>query len=202
MRLRSITKLAEELEKTPDACIKMLAAKSIYVIDGFYDSALLEATAQEPRIAARQRVEWGLSPRLGLGAVKAVLDPLGVRIVIHDPKGAQWLMLRKATQTNYVKWHYANAVGKTTNTAVFAVRNFLTVKAPNHYLFTCFEGPFAWAVPTKTMTAAWNTLQKGEPVDRFQIAKGQTKHVGGALVIQLNTNSSKFELKDAKQLGF
>lgn len=202
MRLRPLSKLAAELEKTPEACIKMLAAKSIYVIDGFYDAALLEATAAEPQLAARTRVEWGLSPRLGLGMVKALLDPLGIRVVIHDPKGVQWLMLRKGAQTNYVKWQYSNTFGSKSNTCTFEVRNFLAETAPFHYMFTCFDGPFAWVVHTKILIAAWNTLQSGQPVERFAIVKDMSEHPGGALVLKLNTASSKFELSEAKQLGF
>lgn len=201
MRLRSINTLAKELNKTVDECVTMLASRSIYVIDGYYDASLFEAVLSEPRLAARARIEWGLSPRLGLGAVKTLLDPLGVRVVIHNPKRCQWLMLRKGTETSYVKWQFANEFGRTDLMCTLEVRNFLEENAPL-YFFTCFDGPHAWVLTPKILTKNWIALKSGEAVEDFKISRNQAANPGGALTIRLNTRSSKFALKDSKQLGF
>jgi hypothetical protein len=203
IRLRRVDALATELKKSATDVKKMLSAKGIVVVDGYYDGGLFDAVFKEPALLGRKRVEWGLSHRLGLGAVKYLMDPLGIRIVVHDCKATQYLMLRRSSKNVYVNWRYANEP-TTASCCVFGVRNFLRDNAPNYYLFTCFDGPIGWVVPTKAMVAAWTTLKANGPDDTsiFSIPTGFEEHEGGSLFIQLDLTSSKYELKDHKQLGF
>lgn len=202
LRLRKVESLAKELNTTPDSVITMLSNKGVATVDGYYDSALFDALLKTPVISAKQRLDWGVSHRLGIGAVKHILDPLGVRITIHDCKGAQYLMLKKGGIHRYVKWQYSNYAGKKTRSCIFPVRGFMLDAKFEHYLFTCFDGPFAWAISRQEMIKNYGLLTGGKEVTGFTLQKGLEDHVGGALSLRLHLDTSKFELKLPKQLGF
>lgn len=206
IRLRRVANLAKEVNKSVEETTKILSARGIVVIDGFYDRGLFEALFNEPALLTKKRIEWGISHRLGIGAVKYLLDPLGIRIVVHDCRGSQWLMLRSENKNVLTRWQYAN--GYTSGPwCVFSVRNFLQEGAAPYYLFTVFDGPHAWAISTKTLVAAWDALKQGRGSkagieDHFSIPEGLTDHEGGALSVRVSVESHKFELKSKKQLGF
>jgi len=202
LRLRKVESLAKELNKTDSDIVNMLFSKGIRTIDGYYDQTLFDATAKEPALKTQQRIEWGLSPRLGLGAVKAILDPLGVRITVHDCKGAQYLMLKKDQTSSYCKWQYANSAGKKVRACNFQVRGFVADAKFENYIFTCFEGPFAWAMTRKQMLATWNSIKSGKEVNGFKVPETHLEHEGGSLQVRLSLDSSKFELRTPSQLGF
>lgn len=201
LRLRKVESLAKELNKDSDDVINMLLNKGIKTVDGYYDQALFDATMKEPALKAQQRTEWGLSPRLGIGAVKSIMDPLGIRITVHDCKGAQYLMCKKGNVHQYVKWQYANSAGKKVRACNFQVRGFMVDAKFEHYIFTCFEGPFAWALSRKHMIAAWDTIISGGEVTGFQIPADHRESETGSLLVRLSLDNSKFEFKAAKQLG-
>jgi len=202
VRLRSIHKLAKEQSTTADVMVGILAARGIAVVGDLYDAALYEAVGTATDAPTSSKVNrWGLSHRLGLGAVKFLLDPLSIHITVHDCRGSQYLMLRKKGRLSYVKWHYANYAAVRTSTCKFQVRGFVYDAKYDYYLFTCFDGPFAWVIPRKQLLSTWNALLKGKEVNDFGIIKGQEENEGGALQIRLHTETSKFALTDSKQLG-
>ncbi len=202
IRIRRVSELAKEINKSVEDTTKLLSARGIVVIDGYFDKGLFEALYNEPSLLTRKRTDWGLSHRLGIGAVKYLLDPLGIRIVVHDCRGTQWLVLRSDSKNVLVRWQYANDFTAGTWCA-FSVRNFLRPNAPPYYLFTVFNGPHAWAISTRTLVVAWNKLHENEEKhDIFKIPDGFEEHEGGALSVSLTASSNKFELKDKKQLGF
>jgi hypothetical protein len=202
LRLRKVELLAKELSKDVNDAINMLANKGIKVVDGYYDQFLFDAILKEPAIRSQQRLEWGLSHRLGIGAVKSLLDPLGLRITVHDCKRAQYLMLKKGTEHSYVKWQYANSSGVKTRTCLFQTLGFVDDEKQDHYLFVCFDGPFGWVLSRKQLISTWNTLRADGEVTSFSIPKKYAEHAGGALQIRFNIDTSKYELKNTKQLGF
>ena len=202
LRLRKVEALAAELNKDVQDVINILTNKGVRVIDGLYDQALFDAILKEPALRGKQRLEWGLSHRLGIGAVKHLLDPMGLRITIHDCKGAQYLMLKKGLTHNYIKWQYSNSVGRRIRACTFSVRGFTAESKFDHYLLTCFEGPFAWAISRKHLIAAHNTVKSGQELEGFRIPNSLKDHPTGALILRLSLDSSKYEFKNIKQLGF
>lgn len=202
LRIQEVSKLAEELGKETPEVVQLLTSKGISTIGGYYDAALFDAVTKEPALTTKKRLEWGLSPRLGLGAVKAILDPMGVRVTVHDCRGSQWLMLRHGVKTVYVKWYYTNVPVTRKKWCNFEVRGFLRDDAPQNFLFTCFDGHFAWALSRATIRSAWTNMQQDKEVSLFSLVVGHEEHETGAVRIRLHTGTSKFQLQSPKQLGF
>lgn len=201
VRLQNIEKLAKQLENTVEAVTKILNGRGIVVLNGYYDDALFQATYREPSVDSRKRIDWGLSDRLGIGAAKALLDPLNIRITIHDPKRGNHLLLKKSGVYRYIKWQYSNYLNRGTE-AQMTVTNVNVDSMYTHYLFTCFEGPYGWAIPQRDLRNAHAKLLAGEEVPGFTLPKAKEKHPGGVLKVRLDTTAAKFSLKTAKQLGF
>jgi hypothetical protein len=202
-RYKKISALAEELELDTDKAIKLLEDKRVPVFEGWYDAPLWEAVAQEKYVAGKKRLATGLSARLGVGAVQALLDPFDIAVTVHDPRGAQWLMLCHGAQRQYVKWHYSNDQQIRKESCIFHVSNFLLPeKAAAHYLLTCFTGPVAWVVTPAMLGRAWRDLTSGKTLSHATIPEGQSEHPGGVLVLRMSTTNSPHLLRDKKQLGF
>lgn len=201
-RYKKISAFATELDITEDQAVKQLEEKRVPVYEGWYDDALWQAVMQEKYVAGKKRLATGLSSRLGVGAVQAILDPLDIAVTVHDPHGAQWLMLAHGTRRTYVKWHYSNDQQVRKETCTFHVRNFMGASAPAYYLMTCFTGPVAWALTPGVLTRAWKDLSSGKTLTQASIPNGYEEHEGGCLVLRLSTTNSPYLLRDKKQLGF
>ncbi len=201
-RLRRVEALAESLGQSTDQTYKMLQDKGIATINGLYDQALLDAVFAEPTMRQKQRFDWGLSTRLGIGAAKHLLDAQGIRISIHDCKRTQFLMLSKDDVKHYVRWQYANYAAPKSASCSFSFHGFLEDESYEYIFLTCFDGPFGWALTRTTLIKAWEALQAKKEFTGFYIPKGKTKHKTGSLLAHLSTDASKYELKSPKQLGF
>jgi len=197
-RFRTIEDLAAERNKSTGDMEKILSDKGIVVVNGLYDSVLFEAVFTAP-----SKADGGLSPRTGLGAVQSLVDPLGVRVLVHDVHRTQTLVFRKGTKNTIAKWQYIGLAHG--NVYAFTVRGFLSNHSPTHFFLTCFEGPHAWVATRQQLTREWKLIkEKGnDPNDTgVRIPPGSEDSESGHLVLRLTATPSKYFLQTAKQLGF
>ena len=224
IRLRQVEDLAKEIKRDQKQTLAHLNELGVKVIDGFFDSVRFEAAVSEPQWLREKRNAWSLSPRVGLGAIKHLLDPLGVIMVEHECRGSQYLMLRRAgpsiaanaskkttagtglgTQKVLCKLYYRGAFLSTRahKTAAFDIHNFLRADAPATYLGVCFEGPMMWAFSKRELVSVHTQLSKREYGDRKWdlgiSAAQQDREFGG--VHALVNERSRWLLTDASQLG-
>ena len=194
-RYRSIEELANARNKSVQEITKILSDRGIAVVGGLYDSVLFEAVFTAPSKTG------GLSPRTGLGAVQALVEPLGIRILVHDAQRSQTLVLRKGSKNTVVRWQYTHTANQTT--ASFHIRGFLEKDVFNHYLLTSFDGPTAWVFSTAQLSNLWKKLQEGATIrdENIRIPSGEENAERGSLVLRLNQTSSIYLLKNQKQLG-
>lgn len=197
-RFRTLETLATERNKSVGDMEKILGDKGIVVVNGLYDSVLFEAIFTAP-----SKADGGLSSRTGLGAVQSLVEPLGVRVLVHDVHRAQTLVFRKGTKNTIAKWLY---IGQTFgNVYPFSVRGFLNANAPTHFFLTCFEGPHAWVATRQQLAREWKLIkEKGnDPEDAsVRVPSGSEDSESGHLVLRLKATPSKYFLQTAKQLGF
>lgn len=200
-RYQQVQTLADELGLSSKDATQQLKALRVPVVDGWYDAVLYAAINVDPYVSGRSKRGMSLSPRVGLGCVYAVLRPLDVHVSIHDPRGPQWLLLRHAENSAYVKWQYTGKLAQRQQCCTFEVRNFLTDGAPGAYFFTCFDGSHAWAISAKALQNAWNQLREGKEINEVYYNEEHAEHPGGVLRLRLSAADSPFLLKDKKQLG-
>ncbi len=195
-RYKDVAVLAEDRKSTVAETTKFLAGKGIAVVGGLYDGVLYESIFSIPSAA-----DGGLSPRTGLGAVQAMLKPMGIRVGVHDVARAQSLVLRKGATNVVVRWQYQAAPqGQHSR---FAVRRFMLDNSPSLYLFTTFSDPAAWVMSKKDLVKAQKRIDdRGvDPNDpTFSLPYGdQPEH--GALILRLSPQTAPYHLTSARQLG-
>jgi hypothetical protein len=192
IRLRQVEDLAKELKSDKKQTLARLTNLGVKVIDGYFDAVRFEAAVQEPSWLRGKRNEWSLSPRTGLGAVKFLLDPLGISIVEHECRGSNYLMLRrdlsagvKGAMANsargkvaavvsagsrlsekkvFCKMYYKGTFSsnKKHKVCAFEINNIKHELAPDYYLGMCFEGPLLWAFDRDDMLEYHAKLKKSE----------------------------------------
>lgn len=196
-RFHEVSELAKEKGQSVDETTKMLRDRGVAVINGIYDNVLYEAV-----FAAPTGRDGFMSPRTGIGAVQALVNNLGMKLIVHDANRSQTLVFRKGSQNVVARWQYiTSAVG---NVSQFTVRSFLAIDAPTHYFFTNFDGPIAWVANRQMLTRSWNKLRdrgNSETDTTERIPPGRERHDAGYLQLRLSENSSKYLLQSSKQLG-
>lgn len=197
-RFKDVAALAEDRKSTVAETSKFLKDKGIAVIAGMYDSVLFESIFSIPSVA-----DGGLSPRTGLGAVQALLRPLGVRVGVHDVARSQSLVLRKGSSNVVVRWQYQGAP-KGHDVSQFHIRRFGADNAPSLYLLTTFIGPTGWVVSKKDLVKAQKQLDDlgaSAKNDVFRIPNREDLHPDGDLVVRLSPSTAPYHLTSARQLG-
>jgi len=221
IRLRPVEDLAKELKRDKKQTLAHLNALGVKVVDGFFDTVRFEAAVGEPQWLRNKRNEWSLSPRTGLGAVKHLLDPLGVIIIEHECRGSQYLMLRSGgpsitgrsgsagkglgSKKSFCKMYYKGTFisQRTNKTVSFDINNFKKDDAPDYYVCMCFEGPLMWVFSKDALLEAHASLRRsgyGKYVDEMTISQSQLEREFGGIHALVNDKSSSL-LVDAKQLG-
>jgi hypothetical protein len=153
-QLREVKDLAEELGSLAEARAK-LKLRGIEIWDGYYNHGAYLAVDSEPdttNIRKSIKKYWTLAPTDGVGAIKHLIDAIGLDITLHQWHQTNWVMVRNERgQRQQVKVYstqrYTNRHGR----ANFGVSGFLTPQAPAYYMFVCYEGPRAWVVPRKQL---------------------------------------------------
>jgi hypothetical protein len=213
IRLRSVSDLAAELKVSPKAAQQRLSDLGIRVIGDMFDQIRFEAALAEPQWLRDKRNAWTLTPRTGLGAVKHILDPLGVVMVEHECRGAQYLMLRRMVGPArnrlsgvkvFCKMYYKGQfVSDKKHTAAFDIVNFMGDSAPRIYLGMCFEGPMLWAFDTAQLCKIYRKLLKSDTGSEIAGVSAnrdmRSRELGG--IHALVDDKSPWLLTNASQLG-
>jgi hypothetical protein len=159
--MRAVDELAELLGGVA-AAKKELKKRGVQVWEGMYNHGAYTAFEAEPKRSNLNGPKKELSTLAetdGLGAMKSLLDSIGLDITLHQYHRTNWLMLRNAEGSRehvkvYVTQRFANRHGR----ASFVASGFLTPQASAHYMFVCFEGPRAWVMSRRKLTYWYNKV--------------------------------------------
>lgn len=207
-RLINVKELAQQVGSRKQA-MSVLKRAGIPVLEGFYDDKLLSAVMAADTKHPSHKQDWGISPLMGLGAIKSTLDKVKVDILVHEQTGqSQHLVLTagRGVTKRRVKLHRRAAKDGQTGTH-FQVRNFFRDDSPTRFLMVNSDEQAAWVVSRVQLRNKFVRAQKMpyyyEDNDAFCIpyrsdSSQQTPY--GILNLNL-TDDSPFRLKNRKQLG-
>lgn len=173
--LRSVDELAELLGGMAVAK-RELKKRGVPLWEGMYNHGAYTAFEAEPKRSNLQEETKRFSTLAetdGFGAMKNLLDRIGLDITLHQYHRTNWLMLRNMEGARqhvkvYVTQRFANRHGR----ASFVASGFMTPQAPAHYMFVCFEGPRAWVMSRRKLTHWYNKVfRKNGKHERQEIVK-------------------------------
>lgn len=203
-KLRRVDDLAEELGSLTKAMAALREA-GVLPMFGMYDVGALDALQAEPKqsnIGKNAKNTWTLSPTDGIGAIKAVLDPLDVDIVRHLYRRTHYITIRNgAGKRQQVKLYCVNSKHPKSGNASFSMTGFLRETSAAYYMMMCFEGPTAWALSRGQATAMHKAALKngGEGVG-VRIGPEAMEDLNGRMRVTFAPDS-QYLLTEAKQLG-
>lgn len=214
-RLRSIDELAEECGSLAKATA-LLKEAGTPVIFGMYDSGALIALQNEPQqtnVGKKTKAAWTLAPTDGLGAIKALVDPLELDIVRHLYRRTNYVTLRNSSnKRQQVKVYCINSANPQSGNASFSLTGFLREGSSAYYLLVCFDGrgaeeeetvngPRAWALSrAQAQTMHRAAVKSGGESGGAKVGRESLDDLNGRMRLTLGTDS-QFALTEAKQLG-
>jgi len=203
-KLRSINDLAEELGSLAKATAALKEA-GISPMFGMYDMGALEALANEPKqtnVGKSAKNSWTLAPTDGLGAIKAVLDPLEVDIVRHLYRRSNYITVRNGNgKRQQLKLYCINSKNPKTGNASFTMTGFLRETSAPYYMLMSFEGPTAWVLSRAQAAALHRAALKNEGIGvNVRVGREAMEDLNGRMRVTM-TSDSQYLLSEAKQLG-
>lgn len=151
----------------------LLAEAQIPVVNGYFDKDRLDAVMAMPKELRTKRLEWGLSPTHGIGAVKACIDAAGLNLTAHYLNRRNALDITdKKGKTRGVRMYYTNHASDENTVARFNIINFLDDAPENYYALCALNIPAMWVFSNKELRAKWNRL-------RFNTEKIKAVHLQG-----------------------
>lgn len=207
-RLININELAKQVGSRKQA-MSLLRKSGIPVLDGFYDDKLLTAVASADTKHPSHKQNWGLSPLMGLGAVKSVLDSVKADILVHEQMGQTQHLVLTAGRGNTkrrLKLHRRSRQEGHLGTH-FQVRNFFRDDCPTRFLMVNSDEQTAWVITRVQLRNKFVRAQRMpyyyENDDAFCIpyrSDSSKQNPHGILNLNL-TEKSPYLLKNRKQLG-
>lgn len=226
--MRAVDELAEQLGGVA-AAKRELKKRGVLIWEDMYNHGAYQAYESEPKrtnLNANKKEFSTLAETDGFGAMKGLLDKIGLDITLHQYHRTNWLMLRNSQGARqnvkvYVTQRFTNRHGR----ATFTASGFLTPQAPNYYMFVCFEGPRAWVISRRKLSFWYNKVfrkngkhEKQEIVKAlgedpegicttFNIPQFDKRFVDGATILARGRVQATFDPKDefrllrAAQLG-
>lgn len=207
-RLRHIDDLTDEVG-TKQKAEELLRAADIRVVNGFFDDGALHAVFAEPKatnIGRKAKDRWTIAETDGIGALKAVLDRVGLDIVRHLYHATNYLTVRNGKgRRRRCKVYSASRTHTQWQVAKYSVTGFLDPTQPSYYLFICYEGPIAWALSRQQLRTLHTRCLENEgvhpQVPNVSIPVKKMAHPRGCLSIGLEASDERYLLQAAKQLG-
>lgn len=186
------------------AALKILKSAGIPCIHGYYDQDRLDAHLAISPELQRKRLEWGIAPTHGIGAIKSCFDAADLKIAAHYLRGANYFdILERNGQKRYVKLYYTNSASEESTVAAFTFTNFLVNTDITTYAACAINIPAIWLIPRQILIKAWDRLVKHKNKPEYRIKeKGTTMrltpegrdHEGGQLFVKLSIKDTRYVL--------
>jgi hypothetical protein len=202
MRLGTLTKLIEKTGSKASA-LKLLNSAGIPCVHDFYDQDRLDAHLAVPPGMLAKRLEWGIAPTQGIGAIKSCMDAANLRITAHYLRGANYFDVIKGGENRHLKMYYTNKAHSEQTTAVFTFTNFLINEELKYYGACAISIPAMWVISRVALIKCWDRLQKNKSKLGYQLKEKGThmwlpyksqKHPGGQLKIMFSIKDTRYAL--------
>lgn len=203
-RLRALEDLVEELG-TQAKATALLKEAGAALVHGMFDQGALDAFNSEPKttnVGKSSKSAFTIAPTDGVGAFKAVLDPLELDIVRHLYLRSNFLTVRNAKrQRAQLKVYCISSGHPRTGNASFTLNGFLREDAPQYFMLIVFDQVRAWVMSKQQAQLLHKaTVKAGGKTDTATVKKADLDDLNGRMRVTLGMESD-YLLTSAKQLG-